>query len=374
MKNQCAVCLIIIIFLSALLLVTCKKTERPAAIPADNSYNQDVFVLEPAIDVPDIDISRAAIMPEIEISPKPEKNNATAETPKTNTADVKKQEIGTENALQIIEQPAPEKTVVTQESPALNVPREFVKISGGTFTMGSHSGEQGRTSEESPQRQVTVSLFYIATHPVTQAEYEKVMGENPSIFKGAKLPVEQVDWFDAVDYCNKRSKQEGLTPAYTITVSDNNRTVTWNREANGYRLPTEAEWEYACRAGTVTPFSFGNSINTNLANYNGTNPYDIYVTGEDRKKTTAVGSFAPNSWGLYDMHGNVFEWCWDWFGNYAGRNQEDPAGAVSGTKRVLRGGSWMSSMPQIRSAFRHSAPPSGSREPNIGFRVVHNVP
>ena len=149
--------------------------------------------------------------------------------------------------------------------------------------------------------------------------------------------------------------------------------MTWNREANGYRLPTEAEWEYACRAGTTTPFNTGNNITTNEANYNGNYPYNGNATGEFREKTTPVGSFAANPWGLYDMHGNVWEWCWDWFEEeYSSENQTDPAGAVSGTYRMLRGGSWINTGQGLRSAYRGYNVPDdqGSYD---GFRLARSL-
>jgi formylglycine-generating enzyme required for sulfatase activity len=202
-------------------------------------------------------------------------------------------------------------------------------------------------------------------YEVTQKEYVALMGTNPSNFKGDNLPVEQVTWYDAVNYCNARSRSEGLTPAYTVSGTD----VTWNRSANGYRLPTEAEWEYACRAGTTMPFSTGSNITTNQANYDGNYPYNGNAKGIYRQKTTAIGSFAPNAWGLYDMHGNVWEWCWDWYGDYGTAAQTDPLGAVSGALRVLRGGSWFYSGRYARSAYRNYDTPS-NRLSNLGFRLV----
>ena len=263
------------------------------------------------------------------------------------------------------------------------VPVNMVHIQGGTFTMGSPANEAGRDDDEI-QRQVTVSSFYMEKYEVTQREYQEVMGTNHSNFKGDNLPVERVSWYDAIEYCNARSRKEGLTPAYTIdkSRSDSNNTserdtvrwlVTRNPNANGYRLPTEAEWEYACRAGTRTPFSTGNNITTSLANYNGNYPYigaeGMY--GAYREKTAVVGSFAPNPWGLHDMHGNVVEWCWDWYGKYASGSQTDPVGASSGSERVLRGGSWYSAAQYVRSAYRHGSTPT-YRSYDLGFRVARN--
>jgi formylglycine-generating enzyme required for sulfatase activity len=261
-----------------------------------------------------------------------------------------------------------------------NVPDTFVRINGGTFMMGSLANEPRRKDNE-VQHQVMVSAFYMGKYEVTQKEYEEVMGTNPSRFKGDNLPVEQVSWYDAVEYCNKRSQKEGLTPAYTINKnqSDPNNesddvikwTVTWNKNANGYRLPTEAEWEYACRAGTTTPFSTGNNITTSQANYDGNYPYNNNAKGGYREKTTPVGNFAPNPWGLYDMHGNVNEWCWEWFGDYSSGSQTDPVGAVTGIGRVLRGGSWFDDGQLLRSAIRNIDFPSNWYD-DLGFRLVRN--
>jgi formylglycine-generating enzyme required for sulfatase activity/uncharacterized protein YjdB len=253
------------------------------------------------------------------------------------------------------------------------VPANFVRIEGGTFTMGSPSNEPLRRSNE-VQHQVTVSAFYMGKYQVTQAEYEAVIGTNPSYFKGSNLPVECVSWYDAAGYCNMLSQREGLTPAYMINGTNVN--CDWN--ANGYRLPTEAEWEYACRAGTTTPFSTGNNITTSDANYDGSYPYNNNSKGIYRGRTTEVGSFSPNLWGLYDMHGNVEEWCWDIYGNYLSETQTDPHGAVSGSSRVLRGGSWFFSGQVLRSACREYNHPSWqysnttSGHIGYGFRLVRN--
>jgi formylglycine-generating enzyme required for sulfatase activity len=159
-----------------------------------------------------------------------------------------------------------------------------------------------------------------------------------------------------VEYCNKLSLKEGLTPAYTINGED----VTWNRNADGYRLPTEAEWEYACRAGTTTPFNTGDDITTAQANYDG-------------NETSPVGSFAPNAWGLYDMHGNMWEWCWDWYGGYNTVPQTDPIGVSSGSNRVLRGGGWGGPAQDARSAGRANADPT-DRFVVLGIRLVRPAP
>ena len=246
-------------------------------------------------------------------------------------------------------QPLPAAVQVTPSEPA-----GFVKITGGTFMMGSPADEPSRSNDE-VRHQVTVSSFFMGKYEVTQKEWREVMGNNPSHFKGDNLPVEQVSWYEAVEYCNKRSRREGLTPAYTI----NGTNVSWNRNASGCRLPTEAEWEYACRAGTSGPYNTGNNITASQANY------DVTY----REMTVNAGSFAPNAWGLYDMHGNVWEWCWDWYGNYPNRAQSDPVGPSAGANRVARGGSWYGLALNLRSAYRISFT-TALRIIDVGFRRV----
>jgi formylglycine-generating enzyme required for sulfatase activity len=263
------------------------------------------------------------------------------------------------------------------------LPGNMVRIPGGTFMMGSPGSEPRRNSDEI-QHQVIIGGFYIGKYEVTQQEYEKAMGTLPATrYQGPNLPVENVSWYDAIEYCNRRSESEGLTPAYIIDTarSDPNNlggddsvrwTVTWNLRADGYRLPTEAEWEYACRAGTSGPFSTGTTITTALANYDGNYPYSNSPKGTYRDKTVPVGSFAPNPWGLHDMHGNVREWCWDWYGPYGAGLQNNPAGSVSGSARAIRGGSWYTEGQDLRSANRNSLAPS-YLSGDLGFRVVRSL-
>ncbi|MDR3221321.1 MAG: formylglycine-generating enzyme family protein [Candidatus Accumulibacter sp.] len=248
---------------------------------------------------------------------------------------------------------------------------DFVLIKGGTFLMGSPAKEPERGQDEI-QHRVSVRDFHLAQSEVTQREYEALMGSNPSESRGGERPVENVTWFDAVRYGNARSAREGLEPAYAI----DGETVTWNQDANGYRLPTEAEWEYASRAGTTTPFNTGNTITDAQANfynhYGYNNNSSGRVIGGSQGVTVAVSSFRANPWGLFDMHGNVAEWCWDWYGAYGATGPSDPTGPATGAYRVNRGGGWNDFPKHIRSAYRAATPP-GNRVFNIGFRLARNA-
>lgn len=269
-----------------------------------------------------------------------------------------------------------EKTVQTIEANSpIELPDDFVEITGGTFLMGSPETENWRGEDET-QHTVTVSDFAMCIHEVTQTEYQKIVDSNPSTFIGDDLPVDSVSWLEAVGYCNLRSEAEGLTPVYQI----DGEAVTWNRAAYGYRLPTEAEWEYACRAGTVTPFNTETSISAEEANYYGHYPYEIeenYFSqgnlqtkpGEYRQTTIDVQSFSPNDWGLYDMHGNVGEWVWDYYGEYSAEADINPTGPESGTLRVNRGGGWNDFAKNMRSAYRAAVPQEQQRF-NVGIRLV----
>ena len=244
--------------------------------------------------------------------------------------------------------------------------------------MGSPESEAWRSADET-QHSVTVSDFYMSKYELTQKEYEEITGNHPSNFSGENLPVENISWLDAVAYCNARSEKDGLTPVYTI----DGQNVSWDRSANGYRLPTEAEWEYACRAGTTTPFYMENSPSAEDANYYGHYPYEIednYFSqdnlkvkpGEYRQTTVPVDSFSENPYGLYNMHGNVSEWVWDYYGEYPMDAQTDPAGPASGTLRVYRGGGWNDFAKNMRSAYRATLEQNKGSF-NLGIRLVFNA-
>ena len=227
---------------------------------------------------------------------------------------------------------------------------EMVEIPAGRFLMGSPTGEEGRRDSEGPQHWVTVPSFYFGKYAVTQEQWEAIADSNPSFFNGKKLPVEKVSWREAAEFCQKLSQKTG-------------------RE---YRLPSEAEWEYACRAGTMTPFYSGETLTADIANYRATTTYASAPTGPYRKRTTDVGSFPPNAFGLYDMHGNVWEWCADgWHESYENAPSDTTVWLDSdrSPSRVLRGGSWSYSPRGCRSACRYQYH-SVRRYDFLGFRVV----
>ena len=264
------------------------------------------------------------------------------------------------------------------EATDMQAPENFVLIKGGSFQMGSPESEAWRSADET-QHTVTVSDFYMSRYELTQKEYEEITDKNPSNFNGENLPVENISWLDAVAYCNARSEKEGLTPVYAI----DGQNVSWDRSANGYRLPTEAEWEYACRAGTTTPFYMENSPSTEDANYYGHYPYEIennYFSqsnlqvkpGEYRQTTVPVDSFSENPYGLYNMHGNVSEWVWDYYGDYSTDEQMNPVGPASSTLRVYRGGGWNDFAKNMRSAYRATLEQNKGSF-NLGIRLVLNA-
>jgi formylglycine-generating enzyme required for sulfatase activity len=227
---------------------------------------------------------------------------------------------------------------------------KFAPIPAGSFLMGSPEDEEGGTEDESPQHPITITQdFHLSVYPVTQAQWRAVMGSVPEGLKGDGHPVTLVSWLDCLEFCRRLRQRTG----------------------GRYRLPSEAEWEYACRAGTTTPFHFGETISADLANYYSEEVYGSGQKGKYRQKTTPAGVFPPNAWGLFDMHGNVYEWCDDWYHEryYQESSEEDPPGPRQGTHRVIRGGAWSEAPALCRSAARDKCIPS-YRVVLIGFRVV----
>ncbi len=247
----------------------------------------------------------------------------------------------------------------------------FVWITPGSFAMGSAASEPERYAGWETQHSVSLTHgFYASQVEVTEQWWNEVMGDSLTT---SPLPKVDVSWDMAVQFCNALSQREGLTPAYVIHGSDGN--VTWDRAANGYRLPTEAEWEYACRAGTTTAFHNGtNCLSADTeSNYDGTSPLAGCPSEVFRDTRGGVGSFPANAWGLHDMHGNVWEWVWDgWRSDYEDLPETDPVHDVGpGSHRVLRGGGWSSVARLCRAASRIYYEPTIATG-LFGFRVVRS--
>ncbi len=226
----------------------------------------------------------------------------------------------------------------------------FRWIQPGTFMMGSPKEEPEREpfGEDETQHQVLTEGYWLGETTVTQALWEVVMGENPSEFKGAERPVDTVSWLEVQRFL---------------------QAFNGKRDDLEFRLPTEAEWEYACRAGTTTTFWFGENITPTQVNYNGDYPYANGEKGRNRQETIEVKALPSNSWGLYQMHGNVWEWCEDWYGEYPKGPVTDPKGSETGVYRVLRGGPWGNYGGYCRSAYRYRYRPDG-RNGLTGFRLA----
>jgi sulfatase modifying factor 1 len=298
---------------------------------------------------------------------KPEESNSSAVTPKEikiNKNNIWKWVVGFVLVLAVIlvitipkkKKEAPPTDSPTVESVSTLTPdqqKEMISVEGGTFEMGSGDGQ----SDEKPVHEVTVESFMIGKYEVSQQLWESVMGSKPSNFKGNGRPVETVSWYDVVEFCNKLSENEGLQKAY----SGSGANVTCDFNSNGYRLPTEAEWEYAARGGKK---SKGYT-------YSGSNDIDAvsWYTNNSGSTSHDVGTKQPNELGIFDMSGNVWEWCWDWYGDYTSTSQTNPKGANAGSFRVNRGGSWSFSAGYCRVAGRGGNYPE-YRFDDLGFRLV----
>jgi formylglycine-generating enzyme required for sulfatase activity len=240
-------------------------------------------------------------------------------------------------------------------------PLTMIELPGGQFLMGSPDTDELADPDEKPQHMVTVSGFRMAVTPVTAGLYNGVMQREPVPQAQERLPAVNVSWDDAIAFCNRLSVREGYRPCYR------RRFKRWvcNWRADGYLLPTEAEWEYACRAGTATRYAFGDDAER-LGNY-------AWFADNASNQVQAVGQKRPNHWGLYDMHGNVWEWCWDWYGAYGSGVEVNPVGPSAGSSRVVRGGSFVDPPVPLRSAFRVADLPE-FRAVNAGFRCVRVPP
>lgn len=250
---------------------------------------------------------------------------------------------------------------------------DLVFVEGGTFL-----NSKSNYSEQN----LKLSSFYIGKYEVTQKEWKEVMGNNPSAFTGDQLPVEMVSWYQAVEYCNERSKKEGLKPYYNIDrdnkdpnnqneIDDIKWTVTVNEGANGYRLPTEAEWEYAASGGQASKnYTYSGSNNADDVAWYWKNAGDKYLSGDwnwpiiesNKNSTKTIGTQKPNELGIYDMSGNVREWCWDWY-------VDGDLNSLSGSYRVVKGGGWIGDIKNNEISFRGKFDANGFG-PDQGFRVV----
>jgi formylglycine-generating enzyme required for sulfatase activity len=240
----------------------------------------------------------------------------------------------------------------------------MIPVEGGRFLMGS---AEAAYQINERVHEVNLSSFFIAETEVTQALWKAVMGDNPSRFAGDDRPVDSVSWFDAVRFCNALSEKVGLAPAYEIAGN----TVSWNTNAGGYRLPTESEWEYAARGGILGVVLPAEALNR--AFYaGGEDPEALgWFDANSGKTSHPVKSKAPNELGLYDMSGNLWEWCWDYFGEYPREPADNPAGVAESPRRVLRGGAWFTPVHLMRVTNRYWNAPSFKAN-SVGFRLARN--
>jgi formylglycine-generating enzyme required for sulfatase activity len=296
-------------------------------------------------------IREALVEPEPRPQPAPEPPGLAPHTFRLETARILR--VG--NTWELQRQPLQPEGALEDLGGGVSLP--LVRIPAGEFLMGSPDDEPQRSSDEGPQHRVRLREFWMGQTPITQAQWRAVLGTNPSQFQDQpdsdQRPVERVNWREAMAFCRQLAARTG----------------------RAYTLPSEAQWEYACRAGTTSPFAFGETITPELANYDGNYTYAGSLKGVYRNQTTGVGAFPANAWGLQDMHGNVWEWCLDhWHHSYAsppadGSAWVDSEDENSSVKRLLRGGSWFGVPGFCRSAFRNHARP-GSADFFVGFRVV----
>ena len=241
------------------------------------------------------------------------------------------------------------------------VKQQMVLVPKGSYVMGAVVGDNMAEEDEKCQHNVTLSQpFWVADSPVTQMLYRSVLGKNPSRFKNEDSPVEMVSWFDAIQFCNALSLRENLMPCYEVK-SEEDEDVRWNRQANGYRLLTEAEWEYVARSGGVQLYA-GSNDSLDVA----------WFSANSAGSTQPVKKKDPTLWGLYDLSGNVWEWCWDWFAEYVDGNATDPIGPKEGRGRSFRGGSWAVPEKMVRTSQRGAERPH-NRMNGLGFRVARNI-
>ena len=266
-------------------------------------------------------------------------------------AQLEAQRKAAEEAALKIQDPAASATTIGKSYTVPGIGLEMLRVEPGTFMMGSPSGERDRDDDEVQHSVTLTEPFWLGKYEVTQGQWKAVMGDNPSYFTGNDLPVEEVSWEDVMAFCRKLNQMDSNKPRGYV-----------------YSLPTEAQWEYACRAGTTTATAFGDRLSSREANFAGDYPYGGASKGPYLERTTAVGSYRPNAWGFYDMHGNVWEWCHDWYGDYPRGRVTDPVGPSSGSNRVERGGSWYRSGLYCRSAYRNRNYP-GLRDNDLGFRL-----
>ena len=291
-----------------------------------------------------------------------ETNQTTAETPDDKTAEVAKIDLDENETRATFKNGNPVKEEKTGKKP-FTIPglsMEMLWCKPGTFTMGSPKSEKDRDDDETPHTVTLASGFYLGKHEVTQSQWERVMGSNPSWFKGADRPVETVSWHDVTSFCEKLTEQESKAGRLPAGMS--------------YQLPTEAQWEYACRARTKTAHAFGEASGElhrhgNYADRNTNFDWSDDAHDDGFENISSVGSYKPNGWGFHDMHGNVFEWCADWYGDYPSGAARDPVGPAYGSSRVGRGGSWSHTAYHARSANRGRLVPAYGGYDFLGFRL-----